>query len=53
MSKRKEKGRLVTTSADQVIDYVNNNLKFIEEDNKQVWSIISTDEVIKWTKRRR
>lgn len=45
-NEQEKKGRLVTTSADQVIDYVNNNLKFREEDNKQVWSIISTDEVI-------
>ena len=45
-NEQEKKGRLVTTSADQVIDYVNNNLQFRAEDNKQVWSIISTDEVI-------
>ncbi len=44
-------GNIVTTSADQVIDYVNNNLQFRADENKaedgsQVWSIISTDEVI-------
>lgn len=50
-NEQEKKGRLVTTSADQVIDYVNNNLQFRAEDNKEdggspVWSIISTDEVI-------
>lgn len=39
-------GNIVTTSADQVIDYVNNNLQFRADDNKNDWSIISTDDVI-------
>lgn len=45
-------GNIVTTSADQVLDYVNNNLQFRADDNKtedgsaDVWSIISTDDVI-------
>ena len=39
-------GDIVTTSADQVVDYVNNNLQFRADDNQNVWSIISTDELI-------
>ena len=39
-------GNIVTTSADQVVDYVNNNLQFRADDNQNVWSIISTDDLI-------
>lgn len=39
-------GDIVTTSADQVVDYVNNNLQFRADDNQNVWSIISTDDLI-------
>lgn len=39
-------GNIVTTSADQVVDYVNNNLQFREVDNQGVWSIIPTDTLI-------
>lgn len=40
------RGNIVTTRADQVIDYVNNNLQFRETDNTGIWSIISTEDVI-------
>lgn len=42
----REMNNVVTTQADQVIDYVANNLQFYAVDNK-AWSVIPKDELIK------
>ena len=42
-----QSGNVVKTSADQVIDYVANNLIFSATENKQYWEQIREDELIK------